>query len=285
MTTAHFVSDLHGAPSRYETLFRHLAENPPDILFMGGDLFPGALQARFGVVSGTAFIDGILLSLQKLKKQLGSRYPDIYVILGNDDGRYWEDGVLEIAAEGYWHYLHNRHVAWRGYDLFGYNYVPPTPFRLKDWERFDVSRYVDPGCSAPDEGVLSVPVSEVELNWTTIAEDLEHLTAGYSLERAIMLFHAPPYQTCLDRAALDGKMIDHAPLDVHVGSIAIRRLIDERQPFLTLHGHVHEASRITGAWSQRLGRTCSIGGAIDAPELALVNIPLSDLSRTQRFLL
>ena len=35
------------------------------------------------------------------------------------------------------------------------------------------------------------------------------------------------------------KMIDYAPLDVHVGSIAVRRFIESRAPYLTLHGHVH----------------------------------------------
>jgi len=30
--------------------------------------------------------------------------------------------------------------------------VPPTPFLLKDWEKYDVSAYVDPGCVSPEEG-------------------------------------------------------------------------------------------------------------------------------------
>jgi len=41
-----------------------------------------------------------------------------------------------------------------------------------------------------------------------------------------MVLHSPPYDTGLDRAALDGRSVDHAPLDVHVGSIAIRRFIE-----------------------------------------------------------
>ena len=56
-----------------------------------------------------------------------------------------EAAVLDAAARGYLTYLHGRSVTWRGVPLFGYNYVPPTPFRLKDWERYDVSRYVATG--------------------------------------------------------------------------------------------------------------------------------------------
>jgi uncharacterized protein len=164
--------------------------------------------------------------------------------------------------------------------VYGYPYVPPTPFRLKDLERYDVSRYVDPGCVAPEDGQRSVAdISEVA---KTICEDLDELTGTDDLSRAIFLFHSPPYQSALDRAALDGKMIDYCPLDVHVGSIAIRRFIEVRQPMLTLHGHVHESVRLTGQWQQRIGRTLALGGAHDGPELCLVRFDSDDpLSATR----
>ena len=69
-------------------------------------------------------------------------------------------------------------------------------------------------------------------------------------------------------------MVDHVPLDVHVGSIAVRRFIEARQPRLTLHGHVHESARLTGSWRDRIGRTLMLGAAHDGPELALVRFDL-----------
>ena len=92
------------------------------------------------------------------------------------------------------------------------------------------------------------------VRYSTILQDLEELAAEDDLERAIFLFHTPPYQTLLDRAALDGRMIEHVPVDVHVGSIAVRRFIEARRPLITLHGHVHESSSLTGAWQDRMGR-------------------------------
>ena len=89
---------------------------------------------------------------------------------------------------------------------------------------------------------------ENEIKWGTIEKDLASLASDDSLDRAMFLFHTPPYDTPLDRAALDGKTYEHVPLDVHVGSIAVRRFIERRQPLLTLHGHVHEAARLTGEW-------------------------------------
>ncbi len=44
-------------------------------------------------------------------------------------------------------------------------------------------------------------------------------------------------------------MVDHVPLDLHVGSMAVRRFIESRQPMLTLHGHIHESAWKGQKWS------------------------------------
>jgi len=166
--------------------------------------------------------------------------------------------------------------------VYGYAYIPPSPYLLKDWERYDVSRYVDPGCVSPEEGRRSIPISDHGKKYTTIQEDLEILVGDDNLERAVFLFHSPPYKTNLDRAALDGKEIDHVPLDVHVGSIAVQRFIQQRQPLVTLHGHVHESARLTGSWRDQLGRTHAFTAAHDGPELALVRFDLENLGAATR---
>ena len=73
------------------------------------------------------------------------------------------------------------------------------------------------------------------------------------------------------RAALDRAARDGVPLDVHVGSKAVQRFIEERQPRLTLHGHIHESARMTGAWSDCIGDTVCLSAAHHGPELALVS--------------
>jgi len=117
-----------------------------------------------------------------------------------------------------------------------------------------------------------------------MAEDLTRLTDGRDMTTTIALFHAPPYQTHLDRAGLDGKMVDHVPLDVHIGSIAIKRFIEERQPLLSLHGHVHESTRLTGEWKIQIGRTWAFNAAHDGPELALVIFDPEQLEAADRIL-
>lgn len=269
-----FVSDLHGDIRNYKKLFQQVVDHPPRALFIGGDLLPSPLKkletSPMGI-SHDDFINSFLVKeLKKIKDTLGDAYPRIFVILGNDDGRMEEAAMLDAATQGIWEYCHDRRIQWEEFTVYGYSYIPPTPFRLKDWERFDVSRYVDPGCTAPEDGILSVPVPEHQLQWVTMAEDLEKLTAGQDLDKAIFLFHSPPYKCKLDRAALDGKSIDYVPLDVHVGSIAIQRLIEERRPLLTLHGHIHESTRLTGTWRENFNGTESFNAAHDGPELSLI---------------
>jgi len=268
----YFVSDLHGRAQCYHKLFAAIEQDLPKAVFLGGDLLPSG-SLNFGGQDGyknNFMVDFVVPELLKLRKILKDNFPRLFIILGNDDARRDEVVVLHYDQENLWKYMHCRKVAFMDYQVYGYSCVPPTPFALKDWERYDVSRFVDPGASAPEEGRLTSALSEKEIHDHTIQDDLEDLSAGDALERAIFLFHAPPYQTCLDRAALDGRNVEHVPLDVHVGSIAIQRFIQIRQPLVTLHGHVHESARLTGSWQEKIGRTHAFSAAHDGPELAMV---------------
>jgi len=113
-------------------------------------------------------------------------------------------------------------------------------------------------------------------------KDLIALAENEDLSKAIFLFHSPPYQTLLDRAGLDGKMIDHVPMDLNVGSIAIKRFIEERQPLLTLHGHIHESTRLTGFWQQQIGNTYAFNAAHDGQELSIIKFNPADLASSER---
>ena len=277
MTRCFFVTDIHGRTDRYLKLFQAVRREKPDMVFLGGDLLPHGLHRS---VLDDFTNDFLAPELMILKKELGSAYPEIGVILGNDDPRGEEEVFLEYEKKGLWHYLNQRKKELAGYTFYGYAFVPPTPFRYKDWERYDVSRYVDPGCIAPEEGIRTVD-TDVDITVMTIWEDLQNLAGDDGMDKAVFLFHSPPYKTCLDRAALDGKMIEHVPLDVHVGSIAISRFIEERQPVLTMHGHIHESTRLTGQWKQTFDRTHAFNAAWDGPELCLIDFDLEDPGKAE----
>jgi Icc-related predicted phosphoesterase len=278
-----FVSDLHGHNDRYAKLFAAVEEESPRAVFLGGDLLPHRWAER---LAGEDFIGDVLVpGFDSLRENLGEATPQVFVILGNDDDRASEQVFIEGDESGLWTYAHERWGTLDSISVVGYACVPPTPFLLKDWERYDVSRFTDAGCVSPERGQRTVPVDPDEIRFGTIAADLVRLTEDRDLEDTVCLFHSPPYRTDLDRAALDGRTVDHAPLDVHVGSIAIQRFIEDRQPLLTLHGHIHESPRLTGNWRQKIGRTHAFTAAHDGPELALVRFDLDDLdSATREFL-
>jgi Icc-related predicted phosphoesterase len=279
MPACFFASDLHGRPDCYDKLIEAAAREAPAAVFLGGDLLPHPLAAP-------GFLTEVLIPrLERLRERMGEGYPRMFVILGNDDPRSEEQEVQNAARRGLWEYAHDRRIAWGRWEVVGYACVPPTPFQLKDWERYDVSRQLEPGCVAPEEGWHTVPPPEPPPHGPTIREDLERLAGHGDLRQAVALVHTPPYNTTLDRAALDGRMVDHVPLDVHVGSIALRRFIEARQPLLTLHGHIHESARLTGSWRERIGRTHLFSAAHDGPELALIRFDPDDLERATRELI
>jgi len=282
MAKCFFVSDLHGHIDRYEKLFLQIKKEKPDAVFLGGDLLPHGFKK---IENYNDFITDFLFpNLYNLKYILKDQYPKFFLILGNDDARCEEYKFIEESSKGLFYYVNQNKVYLNNIPVFGYSFVPPTPFQMKDWEKYDVSRYVDPGCVHPTEGSRTVEITE-DIEYATIQKDLDKLTENEDVSNAIFLFHSPPYKTFLDRAALDRIMVEHVPLDVHVGSIAIKRFIEEKQPRISLHGHIHESTKLTGFWQQQIGKTISFNAAHDGPELALIKINLDKPEMAVRILL
>ena len=281
MTECFFVSDLHGKIDRYQKLFALIEDEKPGAVFLGGDLLPHAMRKVAGFDDFA--LDFLFARLEELRNRLKNSYPEIFLILGNDDARSEEAKFTEAANKGLFHYINQKKISFGDYMVFGYCFVPPTPFQLKDWEKYDVSRYIDPGCVHPTEGFRTTE-PDYDPRFATIKTDLEELILNENPGKAIFLFHSPPYKTALDRAALDGKMIDHVPLDVHVGSIAIRRFIEDKQPLITLHGHIHESTRLTGQWSEQMGKTLSVNASHDGKELSVIKFNPGNLQAISRLI-
>lgn len=77
-------------------------------------------------------------------------------------------------------------------------------------------------------------------------------------QHSIFNIHVPPYNSRLDTAPLLGqdlkvKTSAGAQVTAPVGSVAVRDAIEEVQPLLSLHGHIHESGG-----SVEIGRTTAI---------------------------
>lgn len=103
-----------------------------------------------------------------------------------------------------------------------------------------------------------------ELDEPVIAERLEELHRQADAEKPLVVnAHVPPYGSGLDvapqlREDLSVVIQGGEPVMIPVGSTAVRDFLKLRQPFLSLHGHIHESR---GA--ARIGRTLAINPGSD----------------------
>jgi uncharacterized protein len=101
-------------------------------------------------------------------------------------------------------------------------------------------------------------------------------------ERLVFGLHAPPYDTALDVAPkIDWEKLTVQGQDqAHVGSTAVRAVIEEVQPLLSLHGHIHESRAAV-----RLGRTLAInpGSSYVEGVLSGVLVELEGKDKVKRY--
>jgi len=250
-----FATDLHGNRGAYERLFGLEA----DAIVLGGDLLPYPLKRG-----------GDLLEIQAgfVRDYLGAKMKTrpCYWIPGNDD---WATAVAPLADSGT--ALHGRAVPFLdGTSIAGYGCVPVTPFGMKDYDRVDVPgwepKQLPKSClwSTPT-AIEEVPLKAV-MERPSIEADLDQLATLSDPSRTIYVVHTPPYATALDRL-LGGP--------TPIGSRALKKFIEKRQPPLTLHGHVHESSGM-----ERIGRTISVNPGDSRSRFRGVRIDLATFEVT-----
>jgi uncharacterized protein len=104
-------------------------------------------------------------------------------------------------------------------------------------------------------------------------------------EKTIFSFHCPPHGTGLDDApelTADMRLKEAGRATKPCGSTAVRQVIEEHQPALGLHGHIHEARGST-----RLGNTLCInpGSSYEQGQLLGAVIELDGKKKVKRFVL
>ncbi len=256
-----FASDLHGDTALYEQLEELLRAATPDLLILGGDLLPdGDRHDPLG--TQVAWLESRFIPMLQGWRDAQPRLA-IACLPGNHEWSCARDALRRHHAAGRVALLDHRHV-WQhaGVNFLGFTYTPPTPHWLKDFERLDVA-----GDGVPDfPGVIwnGQAVHEVEpqryfRERAALEEELSQVPP--IPEPWIFVAHAPPHGTALDRLE---------KLPQPIGSRAVRRFIEQRQPFLSLHGHVHESPRVSGACCDRIGRTLCVNPGQDHERLHAV---------------
>ena len=243
-----FVTDLHGSPWKYDRLFQAAQAFQADVVINGGDMLPksGNLFAQDKFITGY---------LDRHFAQFDAAGIYYLCFMGNDDPRVFLD-LFEATCDRY-HFVVNlaqRKIKIGDFEFIGMNWVVDYPFRLKDWCRMDTRDYVFQ--EQYGTGLLSTIDGWQELDdWfayartlPTIEDELDRLVRPENMEQSVYVTHMPPARLGLDKCA-------HG---LEVGSEAVYSFLQENQPKLSLHGHIHESPETSGRWWAKLGDTVCI---------------------------
>ena len=232
-----YTADLHGNENYYNKLFEKGRERDIKAVVIGGDLCPrGGFSLQSAIEIQKGFIENFIIpKIKEFEK-------DVFLIMGNDDFRI-NFKILEEAEErGILKVLHKKLHRIGGKHIVGYSFVNTTPFRLADWEKPEDEK--NDGSKKLSDGV----VRSIEEEKGTIKEDLAQLKKISNPSSTVYVMHAPPFNTKLDIISSG----------IHVGSEAIRNFIEKEQPYLTLHGHIHESPKMSGSYVDNIGKTICI---------------------------
>ncbi|TET31373.1 MAG: metallophosphoesterase [Planctomycetota bacterium] len=260
-----YATDLHGSRESYNQLFDEAPGEGCGAILVGADILP---KRGFIVDSIIGQREYIRDWLRPRVEDFRAKHPDIPVfwMFGNDDWAANFDLAEEMDRAGLATLIHDKAVELEpGLWLAGYPYVPLTPFGIKDWDRYDTDGQVPPVMfshpvmSAP-EGRIRVDLEKDIRPLGTIENDMIELAGRSDPAETIYMFHAPPAGTGLEITSRRER----------VGSRALRDFIMRHQPPVTLHGHIHESPAMSGAITERMGKTLAINQGASEIELKAV---------------
>lgn len=284
-----YSSDLHGNEQQYQRLIDYTVQSGAQTVILGGDLLPkakGITQEEY-LQRQRSFLEQRLL---KILSQLEEEGISPFFILGNDDVAANKDLVEKLPS-----YIHfQRHRLTNDFEICGYSYVPITPFAIKDWEKYDLSvvpsrissyyerrkraNYRWSGFKTTRErGWSEFSFNSAMEKKDSIQWDLENSLFTRNPERTVYVVHTPPDNTALDQVALGQ----------HVGSIALRQFIEKHQPYLTLHGHIHETVDVSGTFKEKIGKTFCFSSGNDntTKSVTVVVFDLHHPEKAQRIII
>ncbi|MCD4657222.1 MAG: metallophosphoesterase [Planctomycetes bacterium] len=270
------TSDLHGNLDFYENSLKLARDENCQVAVVAGNLLPDGFSLSLSLGVQLDFIDeGLKYYLEEFNKA------DIQVILllGNHDWAFCETNIKELEKQELCVYAHKKLIDIVGtkYQLVGYNCVPQTNFYRKDWERLEhrsavvpdsVDFFTKPGVSK----IYTIDAQKWFDSKSTIEDDLMTLPTPQNWHKTIAITHAPPKQTPLDRNYQGDS----------VGSSSVKNFLLSRNPYLSIHGNVHESPKITGIYNCMVGSTMSInvGQQLGIPSFHACTFSLEDVPGT-----
>jgi Icc-related predicted phosphoesterase len=286
-----FASDLHGSNVCFRKFLNAAQFYKANVLIMGGDITGKALMPICEQDDGTflAFRSGATTRLSakeevdqfvKLTSDQGF-YPCVmreeeYRSLRDDDDRRHElfkKLVVERVRE--WCELAGQKMAGSEIPVIS---APGND----DFLEIDAVLRASPHVQFHEMEVTELKGYEIlhcgGSNYTPWNTDREYSEDEYvqrfaelmpqvkDMTRCIFNVHVPPHGTALDACSKLDENLQVVyemgnPVQMHAGSTTVHKVIEERQPLLGLHGHIHE-----GRGNIRIGRTVCVNPGSVYPE-------------------
>lgn len=241
-----FTADLHGNLTQYHKVFRYAEKNNIQLIVLGGDLTPKNPELR-NPEAQKCFLENDLFPL--IKNYFGK----VLLIMGNDDYKRNLQFLEENQQTIGYNLIYEPYEV-EGFYFAGYTYVPYTPFVGKDWERRDLESDTKSDLRADvlESGTIDFDkpyniLADMPLH--SIEKDLKKLIKDIQPDKLVLVTHTPPADTNADLTK------DKSGNLIHVGSRAVKKIINEHQPLLTLHGHIHDAVQNSGIFPEVIGKT------------------------------
>jgi len=250
------VTDIHQMISKWKDVVEVCQNKKFDVVAIAGDLFPK-----------DTYITGQMPFLKHLKKyaaKINDTGAKIVIVLGNDDNQNAIPEMEQAHKDGLWHYIPNDVCEIGGYEFAAMPYVPDYPFGYKFWCHPEFKEYPRIERNPFTHPVLVNENNKFEqienfesyfINKTSIYDALVKTAAKVKdVKKSIWLIHAPPSHLMLD-------VCSHG---ARVGSDAVLKFIEDYNPLLTIHGHIHESPEHNGhKWFQsHEGTLCIQGGQL-----------------------
>jgi len=246
-----YASDLHGHLHHYQALLALVQSEKIEAVLLGGDLLPHQERRDSGLREQIRFVQETFGPFASELRNHGIRF--LGLILGNDDFAGALPEFQKLEKQGLFSLLRDSPVFLDSeLAVFGYPFVPPTPFLLKDFEKRDRNTDTDfpqrRVFITEENGIREIDAKTFFETRSTIEQDLASWEMPSFPCKTICVMHSPPFGTFLDRLS-NGQC---------AGSRAIMEFISRTQPWLTLHGHIHESPQVSGKYFQKIENTLSV---------------------------
>jgi len=250
-----YTSDLHGDTNFYRELISICKKREVNFLILGGDLLPRKGHSNKSITEQKKFIHNFLGKTFRKIKQIHNI--KIYAVFGNNDWAAVLEDFKDLEKDGLVNLLHNTYFKINdNFFITGYPYVPPTRFSPKDFEKKDLNEHEVSNLTtfpviSENGQIRRIKEKKLFQSRTSIEDDLKdfiNYAENNPENKVIYVMHSPPYGTMLDR------LYNSQP----AGSKAIKNFIEKTQPFMTLHGHIHESPVVSYKYWEKIGSTISI---------------------------